>query len=38
MSFKELPVDISRKQKDDLLNQKVIEFEEFMDEIQEKYQ
>ena len=31
MSFKELPGDISKKQKGDLLDQKVIEFEDFME-------
>jgi hypothetical protein len=36
MSFKELPGDMSKKQKGDLLDLKVIEFEDMLEEITEK--
>lgn len=37
MSFKMLPLDISRKQKTELIDQKIIEFEDFMLEMEERH-
>lgn len=38
MSFRDIPADISRKQKHELLDQKIIEFEDFILKIEEKNQ
>jgi hypothetical protein len=37
VSFRELPIDISRKQKSELMDQKIIEFEDFMAQIEDKH-